>query len=443
MARCRSHRAMASSPSPLTTSVLDIQAADHIHPVRISADVPRSTDGPMHSKAPAGSSELESVARHIPLVKLRPSSSAVWSQIQAPVAYSVHDLFTKADDLTDKIISVRGVIFQREVERIASFTGAARAQEASDRGGLSVSQVKNRITLQDSDGGSRTVAVYMSLSSYFQPLQLVQGTAVVFRGVTASVAKGSGNPYLTWTAASSVEEVSGEPGPRQCTPAGMDSGAVERPDRAYIGQLYTSPGLWNRMVTLLCYVSSVKSFRLKMMCCACRQAVRSMRCACAKKMHRMVGNEDVRRGGRPATVEADVDLVAVASDGSGLGLLVVSSGPELAALLGLSHDSLDELYCSAAQSLSGQLLWKPQQRSEEPAATSLIDGAAAAIANRAVLVEVVVSQREAPAAKQQALRLDGEDATVARRPEPLMAVARVTCPAATELSWQLLNELGA
>ncbi|KAJ1729237.1 hypothetical protein LPJ61_003621, partial [Coemansia biformis] len=397
--RCREFGASLGAAADSLSSVilLDLEREDHVHPVRVVSQQPGLADCAALSGGVPTETGLRAVAACLPVVRLNFASEDARRQIQPPTALSVSDLVDSAAAASgaDRIVSVSGTILQREVTKAVTFCAARRADTAlGDAAPAVVGQLENRITLQDNQDGTRTVAVYVKLSTFSHPLGLVPGARVVFRDVVVSVSKSTGNPYL----------------------------------------IYAAPSLAGCRLAMHCYVDSVESLKLAMRCTACMRIVVDMGCACARKQHRAAGSGG---GERAATMRAEAELLCLASDGSGIAWLSVSREDDVACVLGLQAAELAELCDAAAQAWNGQLLWRRQARDAEDAqasgASGIVAGAAATAAGARVLIEGAVGSGgggggDAPGlelpVRRQPLRMDGRGVVVNKRAPPTVVAAR-------------------
>ncbi|KAJ2782690.1 hypothetical protein H4R18_002116 [Coemansia javaensis] len=411
--------------------VLELGPHDHVHPVRA---------GPAADRR-AGA--WDQVAAHMPRVRLGRAEPLLLRQ---PAPLPVAGL-GGAEGTT---VSVCGTVQQREVTRIVAF-GSAEGD-----GAPVAAQLDTRVTLQDDRDGTQTATAYLKLSSLAHPLGLVPGARVVLRDVSVGVSRTTGKLYLSGSAATSVDEPAPEhqepehqepeqQGSEQQEPEQGPDQAPEPPhgpDGLCIARLYAEPGLRRRPLALRCYVDSVEGLRVALRCVACQQPVCGMACVCAQRRHRVAAGPD-------ATARPELELVCLASDGSGVAWLVVTREPDVACVLGLQRADLAGLYAAAAQAWNGQLVWRPPARDPDRApaaegtgAVARAAAAAAAAAPAPLLVEGAVAAAALPA-RRQPLRMDGRSVSVNKHAAPRIVAARVARPATTvaELCWQLLQGL--
>ncbi|KAJ2609346.1 hypothetical protein H4S08_004093 [Coemansia sp. RSA 1365] len=436
--------------------VCELESVDHIHPAVVVGEVADSGSA-YNFTADDG---IQAIVPYMTTVRLEPTSDSTWKHMQTLPAFSVCDLFkciaiastpetsenlsANARCVPNAIISIHGIILSREVKKSVMFATGDRNQENESNMQPAVGLLENHITLQDEMDSTKTVVVYVKLTTFSHPLGLVPGTHVVFRDVIFNVSKSTGNPYLSGTYATSVDEVVINSEVRHLVLKNAESENAGDPTTVCIGQLYTKghSSLRDRVLKLNCYVNSVESLKLVLVCETCQNTVQNMSCACAQKRHRLVSK---RRGGsdvlQHATVRAETEMLCMVSDGSGIAWVVTTREDDIVGILGLSSTEMEQLYKEAAQSLNGQLLWKPQQSTNgQPSdGSNVLTHTAASAAGVSILVEGTAESKLA--VKRQPLRMDGQNVTINKHMISTITAMRVARPAAVDLCWSLLQEL--
>ncbi|KAJ2453769.1 hypothetical protein EV183_001966 [Coemansia sp. RSA 2336] len=405
-------------------SVCRLSKHEHVHPVHLALND--------HTIAEPASSKVRDIAKHIPTVHIDADRDTFGRQIQLPTIYSVSDLFASHADgqesnlrngsksacIPEGILSVCGTIESRKVAKSVVFAADKMSSEDPDvTAHLCVGQLETHISLHDPDDSTIKVVLYAKLNSYSHPLWLVPGTKVICRNVVFNVSKHSRNPYLSGTAATSIEEVVSSY-PNNASIWDVDMLADSAFVHMCIGEMYTIKQTCK--VRLVCQIKSVESFKAVLTCLVCKRPICNMSCGCAQKQHRLLANGPEST---PATAHVDAELLCLVSDGSGMAWLTVSSTADILNVLCLTAGELEEIFDKAAQSASGQLQWKPPRRVwDQPARLeSAMDYAAAAAASGAadMIVEgVVVRDGSVSIKQQQQLRLDGHDYTIDKMREP-------------------------
>ncbi|KAJ2843830.1 hypothetical protein IWW36_005411, partial [Coemansia brasiliensis] len=208
----KDQRAAIFSDSGL--AVYRLNKHEHVHPVLLALND--------HNTSSSANSKRQDIARHVPTVQIDADMDTLNRQLQFPAIYSVCDLFAshaerqeqnvqsgiKAACVPESIISVCGIIESRKVDKSVVFAADKRGSGSMDNvAHLGIGQLETHISMHDPNDSTKTVMMYAKLSTYSHPLWLVPGTKVVCRNVVLNVSKHSGNPYLSGTAATSIEEV--------------------------------------------------------------------------------------------------------------------------------------------------------------------------------------------------------------------------------------------
>ncbi|KAJ2081317.1 hypothetical protein H4R24_002436 [Coemansia sp. RSA 988] len=438
----------------LDVVVCELEPIDHIHPVAVVGEV-MDGDSAYDSTAESG---IQDIVPHMTTVRLEPESDSVWRHMQTLPAFSVGDLFkyiavastpesseallVDPRCVPNAIIAIHGIVLHREVKKSIMFVIGGQSQGEEDTMQPAVGQLENHITLQDENDSTKTVVVYVKLTTFSHPLGLVPGTHVVFRDVIFSVSKSTGNPYLRGTHATSADEVVANTTIRSPIQKGVESESTEEPTTVCVGQLYTvgHVSLRGRVLRLHCYVNSIESLKLTLVCETCQSTVRSMSCACAQMRHRLVpkryaGSDEVRS----ATVRPKVEMLCIVSDGSGIAWVAVTCEDDVVRMLSLSSTELEQLYKDAAQSWSGQLLWKLDHAAngQQSDASNVLSRASASAAGILLLVEGTTESRLT--VKRQPLRMDGQNVNVNKHMVSTITAIRVARPAAVDRCWSLVH----
>ncbi|PIA15123.1 hypothetical protein COEREDRAFT_82320 [Coemansia reversa NRRL 1564] len=436
--------------------VCELEPVDHIHPAVVVGEIVGS-DSAYDVTADDG---IQDIVPYMTTVRLEPASVSTWKHMQTLPAFSVCDLFKciaiastpetseslSADTccVPNAIISIHGIILSREVKKSVMFATGDRNQENESKTQPAVGLLENHITLQDEIDSTKTVVVYVKLTTFSHPLGLVPGTHVVFRDVIFNVSKSTGNPYLSGTYATSVDEVVMNSEVRHSVKKDAESENAGEPTTVCIGQLYTNghSSLRGRVLRLNCYVNTVESLKLALVCETCQNTVQNMSCACPQKHHRLVPKRRAGSdGSQHATVGAETEMLCMVSDGSGIAWVVAKREDDIVGILGLSSTEMEQLYKEAAQSLSGQLLWKPQQppNGQPSDGSNVLARAAASAAGVSIIVKGTAESKLA--VKRQPLRMDGQNVTINKHMISTITAMRVARPTAVDLCWSLLQEL--
>ncbi|KAJ2676109.1 hypothetical protein IWW42_000778 [Coemansia sp. RSA 1085] len=440
------HRAEAISNGGF--AVCRLSKHDHVHPVHLALNG--------HIISEPASSKVHGIARHIQTVHIDAGRDTFNRLIQLPAIYSVGDLFathiekrepnlhndSKSACIPEGILSVCGIIESRKVAKSVVFAAGKMSSGGMDGAtNLGVGQLETHISIHDPEDSTRKIMVYAKLNTYSHPLWLIPGTKIVCQNVVLNVSKHSGNPYLSGTAATSIEEVVSIY-PNNANASIRDIEALADGDFVHmcVGEMYITQQ--TRKVRLACQIKSVESFKVVLSCLACKRPICKMLCGCAQKQHRLLATSSESP---PATAHVDAELLCLVSDGSGMAWLAVSSTADILNALCLTAGELEEIFNEAAQSANGQLQWKPPRRERDQPVRleSAMDHAAAAAASGTtyMIVEGVVVRDGTVSIKQQQLRLDGHDYTIDKMREPRILALQVTRPMINALCWDLLHSL--
>ncbi|KAJ2821947.1 hypothetical protein IWW50_004428, partial [Coemansia erecta] len=134
------------------------------------------------------------IAREIPAVQINAASDCIYKQL-IPTVYSVCDLFdsaaaepeprksstAKSAGFTEGIISVGGIISQCETRSLVELATSNKRQGSEGGTESIVGQLEKQITLQDVDDSTKTIVLYMKMTSYSHSLGMVPGARVVCR----------------------------------------------------------------------------------------------------------------------------------------------------------------------------------------------------------------------------------------------------------------------
>ncbi|KAI7823669.1 hypothetical protein BX661DRAFT_200012 [Kickxella alabastrina] len=441
---------------------------DHIHPVQLFSNGQRiGASQPYIAKALA-----------IPTVHIEhdsASGSSIVERLQAPRVFSVREVNEATVAGRDSeyaapgsLISVCGIVLQREVKRVVLFSRHKSSADSSSNVGSNSDDnansgdpvaglFENCITLRDKDDIVCTISLYIKLSSYTHPVGLLPGAGVIFQNVTVGAAKTTGHRYLSSTFATSIVPVSAQSTP-SANPVDIQSNELEDGTHAVrlcIGQLtgWSSGDQAQRRFVLSCRVTNVESLSVFMECTACGQTVCGLSCSCFSKQHRMIDRQspDTAYLSDSTTAQPRIELACRVSDGSGIARVVTSSALNTISMIGLTSGDVEELYQTAAQSWNGQLLWNAPAHSawhyqdsnahggddsSDPIGRMLGQAGAAAIC-----VEGFVAGqrgRKRPEGRQM-VRINGHDMVFKKHAVPRISALRVTRLDVAEQSWFLLD----
>ncbi|KAJ2400285.1 hypothetical protein GGI23_002132, partial [Coemansia sp. RSA 2559] len=433
---------------------------DHIHPVHVAISSPA-----IDAEQIYGSDLFD-----VPCITAHVTSERTFEKLTTNTVHSVRDIHRHCSETADsrlqpgERVTVAGVISKRELLEATAFGGSggdAKTEDGPSRGPPQKAAVtglfKTLVVLQDCTDVAQNISLYVKLTSYSHPVGLIPGAHAVVRDATFNISRATGKAYLSATAITEIQtSLVGATPLRHEAPSGTDGCTASNSENVvevpFIGQLYAQRSFQNRRILLSgCYIDSVSSIQIIVICARCGQVVCSMQCCCGTrslKVLKMLALDSLAR----EAAYSEVNMTAQVSDGSGIALVAISGAGALCEVLQLSPTALESLYHASAQSFDGKFVWRQQRRQDEtnqPNEMQRILGLAVAAAAKTAILRIegafqsteTLSADKAPwPVVKQPLRLYGNDLVVNRYATATIAAHKVNRISVAERCWQLLEK---